>query len=195
MAQFGRIVLYSSLAPVDQRLTVRRVIDALAAKMVIFAYVDQPLRHTLEYEMEFVESGSLVSRGRPPVWDRQDAIRALELFPSDQTVVLEFGVGPRMARFIEELETQIPAHVRGDFCPWKPILTIGPHDIIEELWSEPNLRLVAHAAVSFEIRGQPTPLDNFEYKRLLLESSAMRSIKSEFENILGPLESWIGWWV
>lgn len=167
----------------------------LGATMVIGAYVEDPELFSLEREMDSLRSSDDTSHRPSPVLQRQPAARALDLFPTDRKVELEFDMGTRMRPLAEALETEIPESIRGEFIPWMPILTIGTHDIIEETWAEPGLRLVCRAAASFEIRGQPTPLDTAEYERRVLKSAALRAFKKELEVVLGSLDSWVGWWV
>lgn len=195
MSLLGRLVYYSASAPDDGEEFLRRLLNLFAPKLVICAWskkYEQPAWNS-EGRIPFdpsMDEDEWLSFGRC-LLNRKAPDELFALAPFQNTITVSLGEGPRAEVFCEGLNVEIPESIRGDFVPWKPVVSIGHHDIIYGDMSG-HIR-VAHAVVSITMQCQTTPLNTIEYGRIVFETRAARSLQADLEAICGPLKHWIGW--
>lgn len=195
MSQLGRIVFYNHVAVPDARERMQRLFCLFAPQLVISAWArafqPPPWNHEGRIPIDpEADEEEWISFGRP-ILDRKVPDVLLAIAPFKETITASLGVGPRAEQFFEGLNTEIPADIRGDFVPWEPVISVGPHDIFDG--DLRGLIRVAHAQISVTMQCQRVPLNGKEYERLVFGTKSAQRLRADLEAICGPLRHWIGW--
>jgi hypothetical protein len=82
--------------------------------------------------------------------------------------------------------------VRGDFLPAAPFVTIGFHDIYDDVEHEPGL-LYGRAFLSVRFFGYSTPAEWELFREQVFALPEIRRVRAELESVTGPLEECVYW--
>jgi hypothetical protein len=103
-------------------------------------------------------------------------------------LVVDVG-SPPMARSIHrEVLIHIPETVRGRHCPHNMGVSVGWHDIFDQVESE-NGHFYARASFSVRFWSEHIPSELKEYRSQFFGLSQVQDTKRELERILGRLDS------
>jgi hypothetical protein len=114
-------------------------------------------------------------------------------FRPDRCLIIMF-IETLLAKPFDEHLRRIDERIRGQFVPTDCILMIGWHDIWEAAEHDHG-QLFGRAFVSLSIRGNSSPNDWPEYRRLVLREPVVLRLQERLESILGPVEKCIYWGV
>jgi len=108
------------------------------------------------------------------------------------TCLIIMFIDTSLAKPFDEHLRRIDERVRGPFIPSDCILKVGWHDIWEAAEHDYG-HLFGRAFVSLGIRGNGSPRDWPEYRRLVLREPEVLKLQERLESILGPVERCIYW--
>ncbi len=117
---------------------------------------------------------------------------AVNLIDTDGCLTIHVGPNPLGPRIAEAINMAIPGSVRGEFVPTDPIICIGYHDIFECAEHDEGF-LFGRAFFSFRLFGYGTPLDWTRYRKEVFNVGAIKALKADLEEIIGPLDQCIYW--
>ena len=92
------------------------------------------------------------------------------------------------------VERAIPAGIRGEFLPCNVGIEVGFHDLFECAEEEEG-RYIARAFLSVQFSGYSSPNDWGEFQRRVMELPEVLAVQAELEEVTGPLEKVIHWFI
>jgi hypothetical protein len=193
MSQFGMLVFFTADRPEQPQAVIRKLLVACGASSLVCASWSPEEGH--EWEKFQEPAGPFGSEDEDPLEEfikdpSPEEVPGLFIEGGKLHVIV--GVCPLGDRIASAIRAEVPASIRGQFCPAEVDLIMGYHDVFECAENFEGLYIGRpFICVSFFSYG--TPEDWEASRSAILALAEVQRVKGELETICGPLEQAVYW--
>ncbi len=190
MSQDGKIVFYVRAAPTNLRELLARLIELATPKC--FRYTVRTAREDHEWN-DFL-AGNMEGTPLEDVPDPSSSEDFVSYYKDARCLMSTLCDSPLADRITTAVQDGIAEEIRGRFLPMDLTLNIGYHDIFECSEVEEG-QYFARAFIAVEFFGYGTPNDWQAFRQRVFQLPGVISVKRDIEQILGPVEECVFWYI
>ena len=184
MSQSGALVFFITEEHQDPEGLLSRLVAWLGADWVFFA--NRTLRDSNEWEL--TQRAAL-----NPDLDNFPSYEKIcgRCAPSELTgkfrygteLFIDFSKAPRTSE-VCQAHADLPENLRGNFNPGSPIVSLGWHDLVDELPDEESL--LARSFLTVKIWGYGTPANDPRYRKEIWDQPFVQDFERELAALVAP---------